>query len=93
MTVTFELKTDPQILDIPLVNLRNKEFDKVIINCIDDVTYTFIEDVDHSISPLDSVLVFGNKVITLYSQHFSFEREGNTYIIPYESVARWKLCP
>lgn len=90
MTVTFELKTDPQVLDTPLVNLRNKKFNRVSIDCIDDVSYIFVKDGDPR-EYITSTPVFGDKVISLFSEHLSFERLGGTWIIPYSSVVRWRV--
>ena len=73
MTVTFELRTAPQVLDTPLVNLRNKKFNRVGIDCIDDVSYIFVKDDDPK-KYINSTPVFGDKVISLFSEHFSFER-------------------
>lgn len=89
MTVTFELRADPELVDTPFVNLRDKKFSEVVIHCADGVTYTFVQEGNST--DFISVPCFGDKVITLYSNYFSFERMGATHIISYDAVTRWKL--
>lgn len=94
MSIRFEVRASLETIDTPLINLRNKKFDKVALLCFDDEILRFTCNEQDYIDCKDLCrhCVYGEDIIIeIHSEHLTWIDRGKLNILPYSSILRWVI--
>ena len=93
MSIVFNVLAPLDYLDTPLVNLRNKKFNKVVLVCFDEVIiFTCDEDIHADNLYLCKSSVYGEDIcIEVHKEHLQWIDHGKLNILPFSSINKWVI--
>lgn len=94
MSIRFEVRASLETIDTPLINLRGKTFEKVVLLCFDDevLRFTCKEQDYKDCKDLGTHCVYGEDIIIeIHSEHLTWIDRGKLNILPYSSILRWVI--
>ncbi|MBR0059630.1 MAG: hypothetical protein IJP99_10680 [Methanobrevibacter sp.] len=93
MAIQFRVLAPLEVLDTPLINLRSKKFNEVILFCLDEkIRFTCDMKSHEDNTYLCRKSIYGEEIeIEIHKEHLLWVEHGKTNILPFSSIIRWVL--